>query len=90
MSTFVVKRQLPGITADELSGAGLRVKTCAEALCSEGTDVRWLRSFFLPSTEETHCYFEAPDSETVKRLNERAQIPYVEIVEVQEMTPDAV
>ena len=90
MSTFVVKRKLPGITADKLNGAGLRVMTCAEALCTEGTEVRWFRSFFLRQTEETHCYFEASDANIVKRLNDRAQIPYVEILEVQEMTPDSV
>ena len=90
MATFVVKRQLPGITPDKLTGAGLRVKTCAEELCAEGTDVRWVRSFFLPQTEETHCYFEAGDADIVKRLNKRAQIPYLEILEVQEMTPEAV
>lgn len=90
MPTFVVKRDLPGITDETLQGAGLRVKTCAAEMQDEGQGVRWVRSFFLPDAEQTHCYFDGPDIETIRELNERAQIPYTEIVEVQEMTPDMV
>ncbi len=90
MPTFVVKRDLPGITTEAVQGAGLRVKTCAADMQGEGRGVHWVRSFFLPETEQTHCYFDGPDLDTIKELNERAQIPYTEIVEVQEMTPDMV
>ncbi|MDX1394816.1 MAG: DUF4242 domain-containing protein [Gemmatimonadota bacterium] len=88
MPTFVVKRDLPGITPDAVQGAGLRAKTCAADMTGEGTQVTWVRSFFLPETEQTHCYFDAPDADAVRELNERAQIPFSEIVEVKEMTPD--
>ena len=90
MSFFVVKRQLPGITPDALAGAGARAKTCAAEMREEGTDVRWIRSFFIPETEQTHCYFEGPDAATVREVNERANIPFVSIHEVHEMTPEAV
>lgn len=90
MSNFVVKRQLPGITPDALAGAGARAKTCAAEMRQEGTDVRWIRSFFLPETEETHCYFEGPDANAVREVNERANIPFVSIQEVHEMTPESV
>ena len=89
MGCFVVERSLPGITTDELSGAGLRVKTCASEMTQEGKEVRWLRSFFLPEKEQTYCFFEAPSAEVVKDLNERAQIPFVSISEVKELTPDS-
>ena len=90
MPTFVAIRNLPGITPAALMGAGARVKTCAAGMQSEGTDVRWIRSFFLPEKSQTHCYFEGPDLSSVKELNERAQIPFSEIVEVAEMTPASV
>ncbi|HEY5634988.1 MAG TPA: DUF4242 domain-containing protein [Burkholderiaceae bacterium] len=90
MSNFVVIRDLPGITSDALTGAGVRVKTCAADMQSEGTQVRWIRSFFLPQTSQTHCYFESPSLEAVRELNERAQIPFTTITEVAEMTPSSV
>ena len=51
--------------------------------------MRWIRSYFLPNSEQTHCYFEAPNVEVVQELNQRAQIPFETIFEVQELTPDA-
>ena len=55
MTMFVVKRTLPGITPDGVHGAGVRVKSCAAEMRSEGLDVRWVRSFFLPESEQPHC-----------------------------------
>lgn len=90
MSYFVVQRELPGITPEALAGAGARAKTCAAEMSEEGTPVRWIRSFFLPEIEQTHCYFEAPDAEAVREVNERANIPFKTVTEVMELTPDAV
>ena len=90
MGCFVVKRELPGITLEALTGAGARAKSCAAEMTEEGTHVRWIRSFFIPETEQTHCYFEAPNADAVREVNARANIPFVAIQEVQEMTPDAV
>lgn len=90
MSYFVVKRDLPGITQERLQGAGLRAKTCSAEMTEEGTPVRWIRSFFLPESEQTHCYFEAPDADAVREVNERANIPFSSVREVLELTPDAI
>ena len=90
MPTFMVKRSLPGITPDGLQGAGVRVKSCAAEMQLEGAKVRWVRSFFLPEVEQTCCYFEGPDVKSIVDLNERAQLPFIEVVEVQEMTPESV
>lgn len=90
MPTYVVERHLPGITPDQLTGAGVRAKSCAEEMSQTGQEVRWVRSFFIPETEQTQCYFEASDVDRVRELNERAQIPFESIYEVQEMTPEAV
>ena len=87
MPKFVVHRDLPGITPDALAGAGVRAKTCCAEMSAEGQEVTWLRSFFLPESEQTHCYFEGPSKEAVEEVNNRAQIPFKEVVEVQEMTP---
>ena len=90
MAYFVVQRDLPGITPEALTGAGLRAKTCAAEMTSEGQPVHWLYSYFLPETEQTHCYFEAPDTDAVREVNERASIPFVSITEVMQLTPETV
>lgn len=90
MSYFVVERHLPGVTADALKAAGMRAKTCCAEMTDEGTRVRWVRSFFLPQTEQTMCVFEAATRQVVEEANRRAQIPFKAIREAVEMTPDAV
>jgi hypothetical protein len=90
MPLYVAIRTLPGVTPDALAGAGARVKTCAAGMRSEGTDVRWLRSFFLRASSQTHCYVEVPSAKAVDELNQRAGVPFEQIVEVAEMTPDGV
>jgi len=83
-------RHLPGITPETLTGAGLRAKSCAAEMREEGTPIQWLRSFFIPETEQTHCYFEAPSADAVREINERAKIPFSEIREAQELVPEDV
>jgi len=90
MATFVVQRDLPGITPEALQSAGIRAKSCCAELTTEGQQVRWIRSFFLPETAQTHCYFEASNQAAVEEANNRARIPFTRIIEVFEMTPDAV
>ena len=90
MSCFVVKRDLPGITPEILRSAGMRAKTCCAEMANEGQAVRWIRSFYLPETAQTHCYFEAATKDAVEEVNKRARIPFTEIAVVVEMTPESV
>jgi hypothetical protein len=90
MSLFVVKRDLPGITPEMLQSAGIRAKSCCAEITEEGQPVRWVRSFFLPESAQTHCYFEGSSKATIEEANTRARIPFTEIVEVVEMTPEMV
>ena len=90
MPCFVVKRDLPGVTPEALQSAGMRAKTCCAEMTKEGHSVRWIRSFYLPETAQTHCYFEAATKEAVEEANQRARIPFTEISSVVEMTPDSI
>jgi len=90
MSLFVVKRDLPGITPEMLQSAGIRAKSCCTEITEEGQPVRWVRSFFLPESAQTHCYFEGSSKAAIEEANTRARIPFTEIVEVVEMTPEMV
>jgi Protein of unknown function (DUF4242) len=49
--------------------------------------VRYIRSTFVPSESRCMCLFEAPNSELVKELNEKAKIPFTRIVEALDLTP---
>ncbi len=89
MAIYVVERELPGITPDALQSAGLRAKTCCAEMSAEGTEVRWIRSYFLPETSRTHCYFEARSASAVEEANRRARIPFVRVSSAAEMTPDS-
>lgn len=90
MPQFLAIRYLPGVTPDALAAAGTQVKTCVAGMQNEGVRVRWLRSFFLPESSQTHCYFDGPSLADVEELNRRAGLPYERIVQVAEMTPDSV
>jgi hypothetical protein len=90
MPFYVVKRDLPGVTPEMLKSAGMRAKTCCAQMTQEGESVKWVRSFFLPETAQTHCYFEAASKTAVEEANTRARIPFTAIVEVMEMTPEMV
>lgn len=89
MPLYVVERELPGITPQLLASAGVRAKSCCAEISAEGRSVRWIRSFFLPATAQTHCYFEAGSPEVVQEANQRANIPFLRVTEVVEMTPEA-
>lgn len=89
MTQFLVERHLPGITPEKLQAAGVRAKTCCQEMAEEGSEVSWIRSFFLPESEKTYCVFEAPDRELVAEANRRARIPFQEIHDSMEMTPNA-
>ena len=90
MPYFVVKRDLPGVTPEALQSAGLRAKSCCAEMTGEGQSVRWVRSFYLPESSQTHCYFEAASRAAVEEANKRARIPFTEIAEAIEMTPEMV
>ena len=40
MPMFVVERELPGITPEMLTSAGLRAKTCCAELTAEGQEIK--------------------------------------------------
>jgi hypothetical protein len=90
MAFYVVKRDLPGVTPEVLQSAGVRAKSCCAEMTDEGQPVRWVRSFYLPQSSQTHCYFEAASRTAVEEANQRARIPFTEIAEVMEMTPEMV
>ncbi len=89
MPVFMVERDLPGITMEDLASAQKRAIQVGKELTAEGREVRYIRSMFVPGESKCMCLFEAPTPENVREANERAQIPFTRIVVAEDLTPKA-
>lgn len=87
MAVYMVNRELPGITMDQLAAAQKAAIETSQQFTSEGRHVRYIRSTYLPGSSNVRCLFEADDSDLVKQVNETANIPFTEIVEAYDLTP---
>lgn len=87
MTVYMVDRELPGITMEQLAGAQKAAIETGRAMTAEGKDVRYIRSMFVPGESRCMCLFEASEAEHVRALNDSAGIPYTRIVEAYDLTP---
>ena len=87
MAVYLVERDLPGVTMDDLAAAQKRAIQVGRDLTAEGRDVRYIRSTFVPGENKCMCLFEAPNPENVREANERGQIPFTRIVVAEDLTP---
>jgi hypothetical protein len=87
MPVFMVERDLPGITLEELASAQKRAIQTGKELTAEGKEVRYIRSTFVPGESKCMCLFEAASPENVREANDRAHIPYTRIVAAEDLTP---
>ena len=87
MAIYMVERNLPGITMEQLAGAQKAAIETGKQMTAEGKTVRYIRSMYVPGEARCMCLFEAPKPDHVKEVNERAKIPFVRIVEAMDLTP---
>jgi hypothetical protein len=87
MTVYLVDRDLPGITMDQLAAAQKAAIETSQRFTSEGKQVRYIRSTFVPGDAHCMCLFEAADPQLVKNVNEVAQIPFTRISEALDLTP---
>jgi predicted amino acid dehydrogenase len=87
VTTFLVLRQLPGLTRDQYAAAQQAVGEAARQASSEGRDVRHLGGFFMPIKGRAICIFSAESLADVTVVNERAGVPFTEILEAIELRP---
>jgi muconolactone delta-isomerase len=87
MAVYLVERNMPGVTMDELAAAQKRVIKSGQELTREGKAVRYIRSTFIPGDQRCMCLFEAPNSDNVRLANERAEIPFTRIVVAEDLVP---
>jgi hypothetical protein len=87
MTIYMVERNLPGITLEQLAAAQKAAIEKGEEFTANGKEVRYLRSIFVPGDAKCMCLFEASSAEAVKEVNEAAEIPFTEIKEALDLTP---
>ena len=87
MPVYLVERDLPGVTTEQLAAAQKRAIQSGMELTAEGKQVRYIRSTFVPGEHKCMCLFEAPNPENVREANERGEIPFKRIVPAEDLTP---
>lgn len=87
MQVYMVERSLKGIPMDQLAAAQQRAIGTAQEMTAQGTPVSYIRSTFVPETGQCMCLFSAGDAEQVKRLNEKAKIPFDKVIAAMDLTP---
>ncbi len=87
MRVYLVDRNLPGITKEQLVAAQAAAIKLGKEMTAQGKQVRYIRSTYVPSDSHVMCMFEAERPEYVKELNETAKIPFTTIVEAEDLSP---
>ena len=87
MAVYMVERDLPGVTTEQLGAAQKAAIQKGKEFTAEGKDVRYIRSIFVPGESKCMCLFEASSPDLVREVNEAAQIPFTRIKEALDLTP---
>lgn len=87
MTVYMVERDLKGISMEDLAGAQKAAISKAEEMTEGGTDVKYIRSTFVPEDGRCMCLFEAGSETEVRRLIDEAGLPYDRVGEALDLTP---
>lgn len=87
MTVYMVERNLKGIAMDDLASAQKLAIQTSQEYSAKGTAMRYIRSTFAPEDGRCMCLFEAANADDVKRLNDEAKLPYLNVVEALDLTP---
>ena len=89
MATFLVFRQLPGVTRDQYTAAQQAAMDAASQSSADGRKVRYLGGFFFPDAGRAICIFSADSAAEVAMINQHAGIPFTEVLEAIDTRPRA-
>jgi uncharacterized protein DUF4242 len=87
VATFLVLRQLPGLTRDQYAAAQQAASKAARHAEMGGRTIRHLGGYFIPGKGEAICIFCAESLADVTMVNERAGVPFTEVLEAVELRP---
>jgi hypothetical protein len=87
MAVFLVLRDLPGVTRDQYAAAQRAASDAAQQASLGGRVVRHLGGFYMPRGGRAICIFGADSLADVTAVNERAGVPFTEVLEAIELHP---
>lgn len=87
MSVYLVDRNLPGITMEQLAAAQRSAIETSHRFTEEGKPVRYIRSLYVPGESHVMCLFEAGNEGLVRDVNQAAGIPFTRVLEAHDLTP---
>ena len=87
MNIYLVDRDLPGVTLEQLAAAQKAAIETIQRFTEEGNPVRYIRTAWVPSESHVMCMFEAKNAQAVRDVNESAGIPFTRILEAMDLTP---
>ena len=88
MPRFLGESYPVGVGRKTLSAAARRARVVAAEMRAEGSEVRFVKSTFVPTEEALICLVDAPSAEVVTELGRRAGLPIERIVEAVELGSD--
>jgi Protein of unknown function (DUF4242) len=81
VASFLVFRDLPGITRDQYTAAQHAAADAAGRTSGPGRQVTYRGGFFLPATAQAICIFDADTAADVTAVNQQAGVPVTDIAE---------
>ncbi len=87
MASFLVFRDLPGITRDQYTAAQHAAADAARRTSATGRQVTYRGGFFLPATAQAICIFDADTAADVTAVNTLAGLPATSITEAIDLRP---
>ena len=86
MASFLVFRDLPGVTRDQYTAAQ-HAAAAARRASADGRPVSYRGGFFLPATARAICIFDADTAADVIAVNQLAGLPATDIVQAVDLRP---
>lgn len=87
MSVYLVERDLPGITMEQLEAAQRAAIETSRRFSEAGREVRYIRSVYVPGDSRCMCLFEAESADLAREVNDTAQIPYTHVTMALDLRP---
>lgn len=86
MPVFLVRSSLPDAGVGDLQAAADRAGDAAARMVLEGFRIRYLQSAYVPDDGWFGCLYEADNIRDVQLANERAAVPFDDVVEAVRYT----
>ena len=85
MPRFLGESYPVGVGRKTLLAAARKARVVAAEMRAEGSEVRFVKSTFVPTEEALICLVDAPSAEVVTELGRRAGLPIQRVVEAVEL-----